>query len=659
MLDQTQPIATHAQPKQPPRKKRLATRVYAIITPLLLVALLAAILPACTAKLAKAPALAAIAAGGEATATPVPATSVVATATPLAVAPTPTLAITPTLAPATNQSVKPVDFEPAPVNAGGTCISGYTIDKYHKARGAGWQILFTAADGTVIPGVTADDNGKFISSTTLKAGKYTVELKVPAGWRPFTAARLDVTLDGISSPCAEVRFKVEALACLQISKVDDSGNLGSTTAKVGIPGWKMSIVSGDLSFSDVTNGKGLTTFRNLPPGTWTATEEDQVGWTPAKHQTDNRTIDLVSPLEPGDCVGITFTNKQVQDACIIVRKYDTSGHALPNWTIDIKRNDGTQRPLTSNTGPEGWTKFEHLAIGDWTVSEEIRPGWRVVGDSTRSVTLDQPSVDCDEITFTNEPTGCIDGYKINQLETGLGGWTITAKNKTTKEPISATTGADGYFRINNLILDTYLVSENPSQYPGWIPVTPSEIEVDVTSPDPCVHVRFKNKAPSACIDVYKTDAFDGAGLPNWPISYQPAYGGDAKWANTDGTGRTSFYNLTPGEYIVTEGSMTGWESVSPSAVKIKVEATGACGIVRFSNRQTNMPNNVSPAPTVDTSNPRVPNVCAVMYTVRRGDTLFQIGLNYRVTVAMIQAVNNLANPRLIYPGMVLCIPPDP
>ena len=655
MSDQTQPIATHALPKQPPRKKRLAVRVYAILTPLLVVALLAAILPACTAKLGKSPALAAIA-GGQSTSTP----EAAATPTSVIAAPTPTLVITPTLEPKTNQSVKPVAFEPAPVNAGGTCISGYTIDKYHKARGAGWQVIFTSPDGSSVPATTGDENGKFTSPTNLKAGKYTIELKVPGGWRPFTPARLDVTLDGLSSNCAEVRFKVEALACLQVLKVDESGNPGSSTAKVGIPGWNMTITSGDLTHAEKTNGEGLATFRDLPPGTWTVQEEDQTGWTPSRNQTDVRSVDLLSPLEPGNCAGMTFTNKQVHDACIIARKVDTSGNALSNWTIDLKRVDGTQAPQTSRTGQDGWTKFDHLALGAWTLSEEMRSGWHAIGDSTKTVNLDQPSVDCEEVVFTNEPTqGCIDGYKINQLETGLAGWTITAENKSTHEKATATSGGDGYFKMNNLVLGTYTVSEDTHQYPGWVPVTPSEFDIDVTTPGTCVHVRFKNKAPSACIDVYKTDAFDGAGLAEWPISLQPAYGGDAKSATTDGTGRTSFYNLTPGEYIVTEGSMAGWESVSPSQVKIKVEATGACGIVRFSNRQTNTPNPIVPAPTVDTSNPTPSNVCAVLYTVRSGDTLFNIGLHYRVSVAMIQAANRLDNPRLIHPGMVLCIPPDP
>lgn len=53
------------------------------------------------------------------------------------------------------------------------------------------------------------------------------------------------------------------------------------------------------------------------------------------------------------------------------------------------------------------------------------------------------------------------------------------------------------------------------------------------------------------------------------------------------------------------------------------------------------------------------NVCAVWYTVKKGDTLGAIAARYRVTVAQIVKLNNIKNANLIYPGQRLCIPPDP
>jgi LysM repeat protein len=44
------------------------------------------------------------------------------------------------------------------------------------------------------------------------------------------------------------------------------------------------------------------------------------------------------------------------------------------------------------------------------------------------------------------------------------------------------------------------------------------------------------------------------------------------------------------------------------------------------------------------------------YTVQRGDTLWRIALRYRTTVWAIATANNLRYPYIIYPGQVLVIP---
>jgi LysM repeat protein len=48
--------------------------------------------------------------------------------------------------------------------------------------------------------------------------------------------------------------------------------------------------------------------------------------------------------------------------------------------------------------------------------------------------------------------------------------------------------------------------------------------------------------------------------------------------------------------------------------------------------------------------------CANQYTVVAGDNLFQIGVMFGIPWPQIAAANNLANPSLIFPGQVLCIP---
>lgn len=51
-----------------------------------------------------------------------------------------------------------------------------------------------------------------------------------------------------------------------------------------------------------------------------------------------------------------------------------------------------------------------------------------------------------------------------------------------------------------------------------------------------------------------------------------------------------------------------------------------------------------------------PSNCRAIYVVRPGDTLYRIALRYGTTYTEIARVNQISNPRLIYPGQQLCIP---
>ncbi len=47
--------------------------------------------------------------------------------------------------------------------------------------------------------------------------------------------------------------------------------------------------------------------------------------------------------------------------------------------------------------------------------------------------------------------------------------------------------------------------------------------------------------------------------------------------------------------------------------------------------------------------------CAETYTVRRGDTLFRIGLRFGLEWTVLQALNAIPNPNLIFVGQQLCV----
>jgi len=503
--------------------------------------------------------------------------------------------------------VNPGFVEPPVYGQGGTCISGKIIDIYEQPVGVGAWIITVAkaaTPGDILDSVIADPSGLFNFPTdshpAFAAGTYIVTLQPPEGWRPYTPIQFALTLNGnTNAGCAHIRFKMEALANLKVVKLDSNG-------PIGIPGWIFEATNnGDVRHA-TTDGVGNAYFPNLPPGNWMVSEQDQVGWQSVG--SNPQYIVLDSPRIPGTYQTLTFVNQQVGIASIKVVKKDTAGALLNGWHINLTRPDGTQPPQVGYTGappPTGTVIFDNLALGKWNIDEVLPndPYWRLVSTTPQTVDLDTPGVQ-KLVTIINEELGCVDGYKINQLETGLPGWKIKAhKISGDDNDLTQLTNAAGYFQFY-LSLGTWTISEELQD--GWTPVTPASFDVAVTRGHVCEHVRFKNRTDYGCIDAFKKDISDGIGLPGWQISLRPEYGTDAQTQTkiTDGTGWVRFNMLTPGVYRIWEIPQLGWTQMQvnfgylPSALSIAplnfdysttltVEASGSCKAVEFYNMQNN------------------------------------------------------------------------
>ncbi len=543
---------------------------------------------------------------------------------------------------ASSQPVPPPAEPPLP-DQGGDCIVGSVIDIYHQFTGIGWKVTATSAQAaSFVTTVNAEGLYRF---PDLTGGVWTVALDVPVNWQPFTPASFKVTLSGDPNQgCAQVRHKVIRPACLDILKLDaqDTGGI-----KFGIPGWRMTATNPPDTLTEVTDAKGEIHFSNMRPGTWTVTEEDKLGWTLFHRQVNPQVIVLPSPRGAGMCGQITFINHQIHTADIRVCKLGVpTDEPLRDWVITVTRDDGTQPPMTKATGRDGCTVFENLALGAWTVTEQVKPGWRPVGPITQTVNLTLPGHE-EKVIFKNEfiPMGCIDGFKINHLDQGLPNWTITALSQDTGQSFSTQTDPAGHFQIE-VPLGKWKVYE--TMQTGWEPITPPELEVNVTKQLPvCEHVRFKNKTNYACVDVFKKDAFLNSGLPGWEITVQPAYGGIPRVDSTDGTGFVRFNGLTPGTYVISETMQNGWTPVTPTSVQLTLNASGSCPVVNFQNRQTNAPFPVPPPPK--------PRPCRTTHRVTWGNSFGTIAAQYGTTVEAIKSANGLKS-NSVSVGQQLCIP---
>lgn len=99
------------------------------------------------------------------------------------------------------------------------------------------------------------------------------------------------------------------------------------------------------------------------------------------------------------------------------------------------------------------------------------------------------------------------------------------------------------------------------------------------------------------------------------------------------------------------------QPIAASTGNATITVTGDTTPVPPTPTPTTVPPTPGPSPTpVPTATPGPPPQCAFYYTVQWGDTLYSIARRYGTTVDALVAANNIADPRVIRVGQILCIP---
>lgn len=408
--------------------------------------------------------------------------------------------------------------------------------RYYQARGVAnvltWGTLRTAYQpGGESRWAGCGSSGEIVFGTFCPDGQ-------PLHWGRIDSALADTRITVLESGGAFI-----ALACGNFSertstvtpptisgtKFEDLDGDGARDAdEPGRSGWTIELYNrGALLASTVTDGEGRFRFV-LDANTLAIMAEDfelrevlRSGWAQSRAP---KTVRIPFGSGSRDFGGNDFGN--YRPATIAGVKYedmDADGNRdgddalLADWTIGL--GGGPSAPRTDVTDHSGSYEFGGLRPGTYTVTEQLKPGWRFSAPADGTHTITVRSGDARTAEFGNYRPATIAGVKFDDHdvdrqrdagEPGLANWTIGLSGGRSPDA-SQVTGPDGDYRFEGLIPGTYTIAE--TQKDGWRQSAPETgtHTVTVRSGDAPAGNDFGNVCLGTA-DVRITDEVSGASL---------------------------------------------------------------------------------------------------------------------------------------------------
>ena len=272
--------------------------------------------------------------------------------------------------------------------------------------------------------------------------------------------------------------------------------------------------------------------------------------------------------------------------------------AWQSWTVHLSK-DGSE--VSTITKEDGSYRFENLALGTYTLSQELPSGWTRTTPQEGSYSVELEDADVTDKDFGNELTSySISGKMFNDLnndgvndgEPGLAGWIIQLSREGNVLNTTAT-GPDGSYKFDDLAAGTYTLSA--ALQSGWTGTTPTDGAVTVELKDADATGKdFGANHGSWSLSGTKFNDLNGNGLKDEDdpglegFTIQLSQGGSVVNATATGPdGSYTFQNLASGSYTVSEVAGEGWLQTLPKEGTYAVELTDDDVTDRdFGNRAT-------------------------------------------------------------------------
>lgn len=355
-------------------------------------------------------------------------------------------------------------------------------------------------------------------------GGYIVELTLPPHYTATTAPIVAVTV--ATGATSHVRFGIQGQGTLTARVFEDLDSNGVWNAgEPPLAGAPVSWVNQyGATGADVTGSAGILTWTPQAAGRYTVTAALLPNYAATTSLVQTATV-------PTGGAAVVDFGQRLNVVCVDGHKINDFHVGMAGWVIHAQLADGQGPIYTQVSDGAGFFLFDALPLGVYRFWEELQPGWRPVTPAEFLAPALEPGDECLHIRFKNKeatPTppallrhylplivqglpgrwderslapsadatatpqgaGCVAGRKVDILDVGLPGWTISLQGSSGPARLTSTDGL-GHFRFDGVPAGQYLVAETAQL--GWAPVGPTSFTVDVLPGSQCVAVRFQNR----------------------------------------------------------------------------------------------------------------------------------------------------------------------
>lgn len=409
--------------------------------------------------------------------------------------------------------------------------------------------------------LTTNETGEVLFENVPNGTYKLWESAAPQGYELNTEVKT-IIVKSSDEPITTFEFKNEPYAGIRLLKLDAGTDQPIKDAWFRIT--PMAPLTGP-SIERKTDENGLIIIEDALPGTYQV-EELSV---PDPYVKDD-TIHFVEVKNQHDAFPITIYNHA--KGMLYIQKLDAvTQEPLAGAYFDVHTAGGTFVATVGPTGPNGFATLAGLQPGSYVVKEIKSPAGHVIDPTPQSFEVSETdSGKIYTLIFDNKPT-CNLWLRKYDEQTGVGlegaVFKITKANgEVVRE--NATSGPDGYIKVNDLDEGTYVIQEIKAPYGYSLDSTPRNITLRHNTTEV---IEIPNKMPGS-IQVTKIDAktkapLAGARFDLYTINDKFL---ESKTSGEDGV--VTFNNLEPGYYYIKESKAPDGYAITATPVKVEVKA---------------------------------------------------------------------------------------